>query len=75
MTQSRAQSQFGEILTSYLVNSRQEIKTPDLQFLSHLIRVLSQITNHFIYLFYLTSSPSQLAVRLHGLRSRHLCLI
>ena len=50
MTQSRAQSQsqLGEILTSYSVNSRQEIKTPDLQFLSHLIRVLNQINNPFI---------------------------
>ena len=58
-------------LISYSLKSRKEIKTPDRQFLSN----LTQIIIHVLYELFLTFSPSQQAVRSHGLRSRHLQLI
>ena len=58
-------------LTSYSLRSRKEIKTPGRQFLSN----LTQIIIHILYELFLTFSPSQQAVRSHGLRSRHLQLI
>ena len=58
-------------LICYSLKSRKEIKTPDRQFLSN----LTQIIIHVLYELFLTFSPSQQAVRSHGLRSRHLRLI
>ena len=58
-------------LISYSLRSRKEIKTPGRQFLSN----LTQIIIYIHYELFLTFSPSQQAVRSHGLRSRHLQLI
>ena len=64
-------SQKKEELISYSLRSRKEIKTPGRQFLSN----LTQIIIYILHELFLTFSPSQQAVRSHGLRSRHLCLI
>ena len=58
-------------LRSYSLRSRKEIKNPGRQFLSN----LTQIIIYILYELFLTFSPSQQAVRSHGLRSRHLQLI